>query len=218
MAGRLSSGRSASRPAPNELWHRGASMQAAYKSLSVVALLLLVAACSTTAGPRLTERIQIDEAKDSYTISVPVSRLEMTMPKGNWSPKDRSTGGAADNARYFYFADTKEPSLILSGWFEPDRLFTGVREQWEKDTQSWKAGGLPQPVNVSFKRLGGWDTVMYDHDFGNAVSSHLRAHWVQSGTWIDIHLSTTTSRSSAENRRTLISLLRGISVSEKGGG
>jgi len=184
-----------------------------------VAILFLVGACSTTGGPRPAERIEIKEASDSYGLSVPAGQLTMTLPKGNWSLKDKSAmGGGTANPRYFYFEDKKEASLILSGWFEPDRLFESVPKQWEKTTQIWKKQGLPEPVNVSLEKFGGWDTVMYDHNFPNAVSSHLRAHWVQSGTWIDLHLSTTTSRSSAENRKKLRSLLRGISISEKGSG
>jgi hypothetical protein len=186
--------------------------------LLLITMLVLVSACSTTGGARPTASIEIKEADDSYRLSVPVSQLTMTLPKGNWSPKDKSMGGGTSNPRYFYFQDKKEASLILSGWFEPDRLFIGVSKLWEKDTQSWKKDGLPQPINVSFEKLGGWDTVMYDHTLGNLVSSHVRAHWVQSGTWIDIHLSTTTARSSVENRKALRSLLRGISVSQKGGG
>lgn len=193
-------------------------MQLVYKSSLAVAVLFLVSACSTTGGSRPAEPIEITEGNGSFRLSVAVSRLAMTLPKGNWSLKQKSIGGGTSNPRYFYFEDSKQASLILSGWFEPDRLFTGVSSLWEKDMQSWKKAGLPQPVNVSFGKLGGWDTVMYDHNFRNAVSSHIRAHWVQSGTWIDIHISTTTNRSSAENRRKLRSLLKGISVSEKSGG
>ena len=181
----------------------------------LAATLFLVSVCSVTWGAPPNESIEIREAGDRYSLSVPVSRLTMTLPKDNWSPKAKAIGGGTNNPRYFYFADQREASLLLSGWFEPDRLFTGVRKLWEKDTQSWKKRGLPEPVDISFEKFGGWDTVMYDHKMGNAVSSHIRAHWVQSGTWIDLHLSTTTYKSSDENRRKLKSLLKGISVSEK---
>ena len=188
------------------------------QKLLLVATVLLFSGCSVTGGTRPNESIEIKEASDSYSFSVPVSRLTMTLPKSNWSPKVNSIGGGTNNPRYFYFKDKKEASLLLSGWFEPDRLFTGVRNHWEKDRQSWVKSGVPEPINVSFEKLGGWDTVMYDHNLSNIVSSHLRAHWVQSGTWIDLHLSTTTYSSSAENRNKLKSLLGGISISEKGGG
>jgi len=59
---------------------------------------------------------------------------------------------------------------------------------------------------------------MYDHLFDKGVSSHMRAHWVQAGTWIELHLSTTTRQSSAENRRKLKSLLRAIAVAQKSPG
>jgi len=188
------------------------------KLLLVATLLLAISGCSATGGARPNEKIEIKAAGDSYSLSVPVSRLTMTLPKNNWSPKVKSIGGATDNPRYFYFEDKKGASSILSGWFEPDRSFKGMRTQWDSDTQAWKKQGLPEPTNVSFEKQGRWDTVMYDHNLGNVVSSHLRAHWVQAGTWIDLHISTTTVRSSAENRKNLKALLSSISISEKDGG
>jgi hypothetical protein len=189
-------------------------MRLACKS-SLAAMLFLVGACSTTGGGS-SDRIEINAVNDGYRLSVPVSNLTMVLPKGNWSRKEKSTGGGTSSPRYFYFEDSKEASLILSGWFEPDQRFEGVPKLWEKDTRAWKKGGLPEPVNVSFEKSGRWDTVMYDHNFGKIVNTHLRAHWVQSGTWIDLHLSTTTTGTSADNRKKLRSLLRGISISEKG--
>jgi hypothetical protein len=49
----------------------------------------------------------------------------------------------------------------------------------------------PAGAIVKKKALTG-DAVMYDHVMGNAVSSHVRACWVQAGTWIGLHLSTNT--------------------------
>jgi hypothetical protein len=193
-------------------------MPSVYKAL-LVATLFVVAGCSTTGGTRPSEKMEIKAAADSYGLSVPVSKLILTLPRGNWSLKDQSTGGGAlASPRYFYFEDRKEASLILSGWFESDRLFTSVSKLWEQDVQTWKKRGLPEPVNVSFEKLGGWDTILYDHNFGSTVNSHLRAHWVQSGTWIDVHVSTTTKGTSAENRKRLRAVLKGISISGKGGG
>lgn len=189
-------------------------MRFACKS-SLVAMLFLAGACSTPGGGS-TDRIEITAANDAYRLSVPVSQLTMTLPKGNWSRKDKSAmGGGTASPRYFYFEDSKEESLILSGWFEPDSRFEGVPKYWEQGRQSFKKQGLPEPVDVSFEKLGGWDTVMYDHNFGKVVNTHLRAHWVQSGTWIDLHLSTTTYGSSADNRKKLRSLLRGISIAKR---
>ena len=190
------------------------------KLMVAFATSILAAACSTPGGPRSNESIEITETKGAYRLSVPVSQLALTLPRGNWSRKDKSAlGGGTANPRYFYFEDAKEESLILSGWFEPDRLFSGsASKQWEKDAAGLKKASLPQPVNVSFEKIAGWDSVLYDQVFSGVVSSHMRAHWVQAGTWIDIHLSTTTYSSSAENRKKLRALLRGISVVEKGSG
>ena len=187
--------------------------------LILAAVVLLAAGACSTSAPR-NEAIQIGETSSAYQLSVPVSQLAMTLPKGHWSRKDKSAlGGGTSNPRYFYFEDEKEESLILSGWFEPDRLFSGsAAKQWEKDLPGLKKAKLPPPVNIAFERIAGWDTVMYDQVFSGIVSSHVRAHWVQAGTWIDVHLSTTTERSSAENRRKLKALLRAISVTEKGNG
>ncbi len=190
------------------------------KGKLVVALsMFLAGACSTTGGPRPNETIEVTQVGNAYRLSVPVSQLTMTLPKGSWFRKDKSAlGGGTANPRYFYFVDEKEESLILSGWFEPDRLYGGsAAKQWEKDLQGLKQTKLPEPANVSFEKIGRWDTVLYDHVFAKAVSSHVRAHWVQAGTWIEIHLSTTTQRTSAENRKKLRAVLRGISVAEKGG-
>jgi hypothetical protein len=181
------------------------------------AIAILAAACSTAPAPRTDEAIQITETGKVFTLSVPVSQLTMTLPRGTWFRKDKSAlGGGTVNPRYFYFEDANEASLILSGWFEPDRLYSGsASKQWAKDAAALQKAAVPEPVNVSYEKIGGWDTVMYDHMFEKMVSSHMRAHWVQAGTWIELHLSTTTGQPAAENRKKLKSLLRAITVAPK---
>ena len=64
-------------------------MRSACRAL-LLALLFLAGACSTP-GP--SQSIEITAASDGYRLSVPVSRLTMTLPQGNWSRKQKAIGG-----------------------------------------------------------------------------------------------------------------------------
>lgn len=189
-------------------------MQVVQKVLCLATFLIL-SGCAVPLGGPMSESIEVKGGDDRYAVSAPGSRLTMAFPKGNWLRKEKSIGGATGNPRYFYFENSQAESLILSGWFEPENRSIGLRPQWESATASWKQRGLPEPVNVSFEKLGSWDAVWYDHYVGKVVSSHLRAHRVQAGTWIDLHISTTTYKSSADNRMVLKRLLQEIAVTEK---
>ncbi len=70
-------------------------------------------------------------------------------------------------------------------------------------------------MNVALRRDNGWDLVFYDQGIQSLTSSHMRALWVQAGTWIELRLSVTSPRSSADNRAALEALLGGIKISEK---
>ena len=60
---------------------------------------------------------------------------------------------------------------------------------------------MPQPREVAFERIGNWDTVFYDMGSPAGTNSHVRAHWVQAETWIDVHISVTTTGTAAANQR-----------------
>jgi hypothetical protein len=64
----------------------------------------------------------------SYILTVPRSRLMLTLPKNGlvWR-RGAGVGGAASNPRYFYFHDDRA-ALVVSGWFEPGHRFKRVRE------------------------------------------------------------------------------------------
>jgi hypothetical protein len=161
-----------------------------------------------------SESLEINEIKGNYELTVPVSRLVMTIPKNNLSQGENKRGGSTDNPRYFYFED-KSLHLIISGWFEPAHGFPGIKKFWEDETRTWKQRGQPNPTDVLFEKIGSWDAIAYDISLPVGNNSHIRAHWLQAGTWIDIHLSITTDRPSMENRAKLHAFLKNVQVNEK---
>jgi hypothetical protein len=121
-------------------------------------------------------------------------------------------GGVIDNPRYFSFVDR---AFNISGWFESAEKFSGIQKFWENETRAWSQNGLPAPRDVAFTKVADWDVIIYDKPsrFGNDV--HIRAHRVQAGTWVDIHLSMMSDRPSAHTRSTLETYLKGVFVRER---
>jgi hypothetical protein len=172
------------------------------------------AAYSPTETAEPSERnptaLEIDETARDYRLSVPVSRLVLTIPKGGFNrATSRAAGGAASSPRYFYFTDEAR-RLQLSGWFENAQGFSGVNKFWEAETAQWRRSNLPEPRDVSFTKTGGWDAMVYDVADAAGPSSHVRAHWVQADTWIDLHVSTMSG-----SREGLVTLLKTLEVKEK---
>ncbi len=182
--------------------------------LSWLFIILLIFSATSYASTPKSETIAINEMENTYELTVPISKLFMTLPKKGLSLKQGSIGGGTDNPRYFYFED-KARNIIISGWFESDLNFTNINTFWENETKAWKRGGLPEPKNVLFTKISNWDAILYDITAPGGNNTHIRAHWLQSGTWIDIHLSITSNRPVTELKATLESLLSAIQVKEK---
>jgi tetratricopeptide (TPR) repeat protein len=83
-----------------------------------------------------------------------------------------------------------------------------------RESAAYSQQKMPAQTNVSFKKIGGWDTVYYHVTQSIGIGSNIRAEWVSAGTWIDLHISA-VSDSAAENQRNLESLLARIQVREK---
>ncbi len=156
--------------------------------------------------------LQVREESGNWRVGVPVSKLELVIAKGSLQPK--ALKGTPGNPRYFQFVDATS-GTIASGWFESADHFTSVDKLWKQTTDSWKQHGLPDPRNVSFQKVGGWDAIFYDIDIPDATNTHVEAHLVRAGTWIDIHLSMTNRKTAAENRTGLKSMLQSIVVNER---
>jgi hypothetical protein len=156
--------------------------------------------------------LHVIEKNGAYELSVPVSQIVMTIPKGNLSQQRNPSGGTANSSRYFYFADQNK-ALLISGWFESASGFKGMERFWKGETQSWGQ----KPKNVSFQQIGNWSVVIYDMEIPlpKTSNSHIRAELVQSGTWIDLHLSLTAEQSTKDSRSELVETLKKILVIER---
>jgi glucan phosphorylase len=182
---------------------------------AVLISLLIVAPCAAANAPKEVT-LQVTELDSSYQLSVPVSQLIMTIPKGNFLQKNNAGGGSADSPRYFYFEDKKQ-GMIASGWFESSEGYSNFSKLWNDEKKSWQSNNLPMPTNETIFKSDGWEAVAYDIPVplqaGN--NSHIRAYWVQAGTWIDLHLSLTSKAENVELREKLTKLLKSIQIKQR---
>jgi hypothetical protein len=174
--------------------------------LFILVFLASLVGCASYGTSVHTHNLQGD-----YALHVPVFSVQVVIPKNGFVQKDPRQVGGSDSPRYFWFQDD-DRGIIISGWFESDTVFPGIREFWEKDTKHWVEKGLPAPVDIAFEKIGYWDAIIYDIQNPELTNSHIRAHWLQTGTWIDIHLSISTKAPTAEARSTLKDLLSAVRV------
>jgi hypothetical protein len=174
----------------------------------------------TSCGPSIAQQrdaLNVTSTERAYILTVPVSRLEMRLPRSGLEKLPAPGAGSTANPRYYFFGNAAA-GLLVSGWFEPASRFQGMQSFWTQETATWKQEGLPVPRDVAFKRIGNWELVYYAFDLPSGPNLHVRAHLVQLDTWIDLHISASTVNNVAPTRATLDTLLQGIEISEKAGG
>ena len=126
-------------------------------------------------------------------------------PGLNLIPNPSAGGGAR------YFSLRGKDALLFTGWFEPASRFAGLTKFWQGETAEWKRNGLPAPTNVEFLEVDGWHAVVYGIPTPAGTLPHVRAHRVEGGTWIDVHLSIAAVVGPADARerfRKVLSVLR----------
>jgi hypothetical protein len=183
------------------------------RALFIVVAVLLLTSPASAADVPASESIAIQERDGAYEITTPSSRLVAIIPRGGLVLMMHATG-AVENTRYFLLEDNTR-HLTVSGWFEPAQAFPGVKEFWTQQTQHWRDQGTSDPQAVSFAKIGDWDAILYDMPLAAGTDSHLRAHYVQAGTWIGLNLSISTDLTTAENRATLERVLKAVQVRQK---
>ena len=164
-----------------------------------------------------SDRIVIIEEPKAFVMTVPVSQLVMLIPKEGFTQGNTHRADATASSRYFYFED-KSKVIFISGWFEAQSEFPGMTKFWEGNIAAWSQKKLPAPANVTFKKIGGWDAVVYQMPQSSGSNSNIRAEWLAAGTWIDLHMSIASESLAAESVRQLESLLARIRVIDKGAG
>lgn len=181
-----------------------------------LALMLILLIGLQRAAAAQSDRIVIAEEADAFVLTVPVSQLKMTIPKEGFV-QGGGTGSQSDataSRRYFLFED-KPRHIFVSGWFEPESGFQGIAEFWAGEVAAWSKNKLPKPTDVVFKKIGGWDAIVYQMPRASGSNSNIRAEWLAAGTWIDLHASVDSESSATENVALLESLLSRIRIEEK---
>ena len=196
------------------LLHREPTLPEKNQLLRILVNATYIKSESAVTSTSKAQGIQINTVEQSYQISVPQSSIILAIPKGGMSPAKNTFGGSANNSRYFFLADDAN-QIAISGWFEPEQRFRGVKSSWESDTAEWSRKGLPTPQDISFQKIDNWDAIIYDMAVPVGSNSHARAHLLQAGTWIDMHISLTERSPSVALRVKLLALLRSIQVIEK---
>jgi hypothetical protein len=159
------------------------------------------------------DAIVVSELADVFELTVPISRLVLQIPRGGLRRATDPLGGSAEGRRYFKFKDSQN-LLYVSGWFEPQDLFKGIDKFWADETSAW-SNAIPRPEGVSFKRVGKWEVVAYNLPNDKAINPNIRAHWLQAGTWIDLHISMLSKLPKAEAAAKLDTILSEVRVALK---
>ena len=178
-------------------------------TLAVVASLAVIQ--SARAGVPAEQRLMVVESGDVFKLSVPVSRLSMTIPRNNLTVVHDSGSGGTASPRYFHLEDTTR-GIIISGWFESANQYRGFTQFWKGETESWKKAGGPKPRNESLQKSEKWEMALYDVKVPGGSNTHIRAEWVDLGTWVDVHISVTSTEAIDAARATAMNVLKGIRV------
>ena len=176
--------------------------------------------CAGLAADRVDEKLVATETADRIELTVPVSRLILSFPKGKLAAVTEERSGAQVHPRYFFYADA-ESKLQVSGWIESEREFDGFKTFWRKLKAAMKESGLEPVETPTPLQEGGWVGIAYDlkpaADSG-VVASNIRAELLQADTWVDLHISIVTDGRAAEAREELMKFLKDIAVQEKDAG
>jgi hypothetical protein len=183
----------------------------------VVGLFTVLIAVSVAPAAALespSSSLVVTSLEDSIELSVPVSRLTVTFPRGGLATVNEPGTGATASGRYFKFYDQKR-GLVVSGWFEPASSYGGFEKFWTGELLAMKKNGIPIRETPEVLDAGPWQAVAYNVDLPNGVSANVRAELISAGTWVDVHISVTSKGPPREAREQAVQFLRSMVAKEK---
>ncbi len=175
---------------------------------------ILLAAVALTANAADRDGIVIAKRRAVYEVTVPVSELVMTIPAKDLSSQAGESVGVTASKRYFHFLHAGD-GIIVSGWFEDQAGYPGLAALWKLQAKDWANKQLPEPLNVAFKKVSGWEVIEYDVLLDKIHNTHIRAQWLEAGTWIDVHLSVSSEATLDVNLALLESFLTTIRITKR---
>jgi hypothetical protein len=181
-----------------------------------IVTLLIVAPLFGCAGPQATpaDRITVTDTGEKYEISVAKSKVTLLLPKGDLRQNNDPRSGAAASPRYFFLTGASS-GVNISGWFEPAERRGDVRASWKAEMEGLQKAGFSQPTDVSESGTEDRKVILYNLPLPSGSSSHARCSYVQSGTWVDLHLSVSGKLPTDQSRARLLSFLNAISIEDR---
>jgi len=167
--------------------------------------------------PSSKEGIKITQTAQGMQISIATSPKKLFILGKSLKPRKHLSGGEMNNPGYFSFQDT-QTNILISGWIEPATKFqySSAKEMWNSDKAGKTKDNILMPKNEEYQQIGDWNVYLYDlqmpPQFKGVSNTHLRANYLDKGTWIDVHLSLTKDIPSKTLRETLIAYLKTLSI------
>lgn len=166
------------------------------------------------AAEQSRSELDFAQADGNIVLSVPASRLSLSLPHGGLRVTHDRSGGATESPRYFKLEDP-DTGTVVSGWFEPADRYMDLDKSFAGEMDQVK-GILGPAQQVERSEINGWHVITYHFALPRGgTSANIRASYTGAGTWIDLHASVSTSAPADEARRRVRALLESVHVTEK---
>jgi len=161
-------------------------------------------------------KVRVNQINQNYEVSDPGKKLVLSIPEDGFTMKDLRDENlrAYEPSPSFFYLENRELGLVISIWFGPEDIFPGMEKFLDDEINGYRRAGLPSPQNVSFNKIGVWETITYDMDYPGYNKSYTKANFIQKGIWVEVILSIPSGSANDRAKARLIDTLKTIQVKE----